>query len=41
MPRAMQDANYLNAIWDNPIENEVGKLNQGTGVRRYVQPGGT
>ena len=39
MPRAMQDANDLNTVWNNPVENEVGKLKQGTGVRRYVQPG--
>ena len=41
MPRAMQDANDLNTVWDNSIEDEVRQFDQGTGVRRYVQPGGT
>jgi len=41
MPRAMQNANDLNTVWNNSVEDEVGELKQGTGVRRYVQSGAT
>jgi hypothetical protein len=38
MPRAMQDANDLNAVWDNPVQDQVREFNQGTGLGCYIRP---